>query len=89
MKTQFQTLPNGNVVLSFDHPIYGDRVTREFMCPVNGGYVKYWDGKDWKQICDGLMSSGNTLRSPSRDQLPALLRREYRKMVNRHRREMA
>jgi hypothetical protein len=57
------------------------RRTRRFTCPSDGGYVvELLPSGDTTQVCDLLAHRGPTLISASRDALPDLIRREYRKM---------
>lgn len=82
MKMKLTIDAAGFVTLEYDENSYwgeGDRVSRVFMCPPDGGYVREMvDGK-WVQVCDRLAHLGSTL-SCSRDALPDLIRREYRAM---------
>ena len=82
-KMQLTTDSMGRVTLSYDAE--GERVTREFTCPVDGGYVR--EGGDLKQVCDGLDSRGSTLRSDSIYTLADVIRREYRSMRSSEKRE--
>ncbi len=57
------------------------RVTRNFWCPSNGGYIYERDTKTWqnRQVCDGLESLGNTLWIKNPGDLIEVIRREWRK----------
>ena len=58
------------------------RKTRTFSCPRDGGYVIEHIGRgNTAQVCERLASRGSTLHCSSIDNLPALIRREYRAMV--------
>ena len=58
------------------------RKTRTFSCPRDGGYVIEHIGRgNTAQVCERLSSRGSTLHCSSSDNLPALIRREYRAMV--------
>jgi hypothetical protein len=80
MKTKFILL-NGAVSISYDDQ--GVRVNREFICPIEGGYVRERVGNDfgngYRQVCRKLSTRGDTLMS-TRDSLLADIRREYRAM---------
>ncbi len=78
MKMQL-TATSNRVALEYDDAYEGRRVTREFMVPHNGGYVREWIGNDWTQVCDRLAHRGSTLMC-AEGKLPALIRSEYRKM---------
>ena len=81
MKTKFTTDCAGRVTVSYDDAITGNRVTREFTCPTDGGYVRErMSNGDWTQVCDGLAHRGNTLAAASREKLISLIRSEYRVM---------
>jgi len=73
------TVDNGNVTLAYDVEDYDGvtRVERTFVCPADGGYVREYRDGDWKQVCDRLDHMGSTLYCSSRDNLPAMIRREY------------
>ena len=71
------------VEMSYDHPLTGDRITRTFHCPRNGGYVREGD----KQVCAYLSSMGYTLRVDDETELLPLIRREWRKAQAAERRE--
>jgi len=60
---------------------FGEQVEWAFFAPIGGGYVRQRtsDGRN-PQVCDGLASTGNTLRWDGREPLAALIRREARKM---------
>lgn len=62
---------------------------REFSCSLDGGYVwEIFDHGDRKQVCDELAYTGNTLYCPhDRDHLIGIIRREYRAMRRREKRE--
>lgn len=77
MKASIKVLSNGNVELSYDSPLTGERETEVYTCPKNGGYVRTKMGS---QICDGLSNRGNTLTCSSNgEELAKLIRKEYRK----------
>lgn len=82
-KTSITTDWTGRVTISYDDRYSGERVTREFSCPVDGGYVRDQDGK---QVCERLCSLGSTLWA-SRAELAAVIRREYRAMRRAEARE--
>ncbi len=90
MKMRLTTNASGTVTLSYDgegwdyEPV---RVSREFRCPTDGGYVREWTGTRWVQVCDRLVHMGSTLSCRSREALPDLIRREYRAMRREERRE--
>ena len=83
MKTSIKI--NGNIVaLSYDGQDWDGnttRITRKFMVPAGGGYIREWDAdrKEWRQVCDGLSSRGNTLHTNNGDidNLLAIIRREW------------
>jgi hypothetical protein len=80
MKMILKTDEIGHVTLSYDDLILEKRVTRVFMCPLDGGYVREYRDNDWKQVCDKLSNMGQTLTAPSRAELPGVIRREYQAM---------
>jgi hypothetical protein len=85
-RTQITTDDYGYVTISYDHYYTGDRVTRTFFCPPDGGYVREsCDG--YPQVCERLASMGNTLLAGSRETLPKLIRREYQAMRAAEKRE--
>jgi hypothetical protein len=83
-KTTINADSTGNVTISYID-IFGERVTREFTCPVAGGYVREGD----RQVCERLSNMGNTLRCGQRSDLINLIRREYRAMRAAEKREAA
>lgn len=79
-KMQITADDSGRVTLSYDGDD-GERVTRAFTCPIDGGYVReYKAGGDLKQVCDKLYSHGSTLMASNRSSLADLIRREYKAM---------
>lgn len=83
MRAKFAADQTYRVTLEYDGDDYfGEpkRVSRTFSCPMNGGYVLEFDGRDWKQVCDRLSSTGSTLHCSSRSNLLAMIRREYKAM---------
>jgi hypothetical protein len=79
----------GYVKLTY-HDTYSDEpLSRVFICPAEGGYVREWRRGDLTQVCDRLARMGPTLRCSSRADLPALIRREYRAMRRRDARATA
>ena len=82
----------GYVTLEYDDTDYLDdttRVSRVFICPLEGGYVRELIGGEWKQVCDKLARMGSTLSCSSRERLAALIRREYGAMRRAEKRAMA
>lgn len=83
------TTSNGTVCLR-DEDYMGDEIVREFWVPSNGGYVRKIDdqhpGTLGQQVCERLASLGSTLHC-SPDGLEAVIRREYRRMVDAAKRE--
>ena len=88
MKMTLKTDEIGHVTLSYDDLILEKRVTRVFMCPLDGGYVREYRDNDWKQVCDKLSNMGQTLRASSRAELPGVIRREYQAMRRRDFRDL-
>lgn len=81
MRTTITTTSCGDVVLSYDDFITGDRHTRTFFCPSGGGYVREEDSyRNNPQVCDGLSRRGPTLMASSDADLIRVIRREYRRM---------
>ena len=80
MKTKFETDGTGRVTIHYDD-FCGRRITREFTCSPDGGYVQelQYDGGT-TQPCEGLAPTGATLIANSRETLIDIIRREYRKM---------
>lgn len=63
--------------------VYGNRVSRDFFAPEDGGHVKY-DWSNPRQICEGLAAQGPTLTWHPSEKTPtlgALLRREHRRYL--------
>lgn len=92
MKARITADSMGYVTLSYDDTDYFDdatRITRVFVCPPDGGYVREQINGEWKQVCDGLSSMGSTLSCSSREKLADLIRREYRAMRRAEKREAA
>jgi hypothetical protein len=92
MKAKFEIDQIGRVTLSYDSEDWDGetiRVTREFTCPPDGGYVRERRDGDWKQVCDKLAAMGSTLMCSSREKLAELIRREYRAMRRAEKREAA
>jgi hypothetical protein len=93
MNAKITTDSIGYVTLSYD--LYTDyledtvRVTRVFVCPPDGGYVREQINGEWKQVCDRLACMGSTLSCSSRERLAELIRREYRAMRRAEKRAMA
>lgn len=93
MKTSIKI--DGNIVaLSYDGQDWDGnttRITREFMVPAGGGYIREWDAKrkDWQQVCDGLSNRGNTLHTHngSMANLLAIIRYEWRAARRQAKRE--
>jgi hypothetical protein len=73
------TAERGIVTLEYDDFLEG-RVTREFFCPIDGGYVREIVGSDAKQVCERLSRTGGTLTASSRTSLIDVIRREYKAM---------
>ena len=82
MRAKFTTNKFGYVTLSYDIEDYDGvrRVERIFICPADGGYVREHRHGGWKQVCDHLSYMGSTLFCPRRDDLPAMIHREYQTM---------
>ncbi len=79
--TTIKLTESGTVVLSYVDGL-GDAQRDEFMVPHGGGYVRRWDGRrsEWTQVFGGIGSyTGQALECGSREQLPALIRREWRR----------
>lgn len=77
-KTKFTINRDGSVTVEYSCHMTEVRVSRTFLCPPNGGYVREKGGG--RQVCTALDFTGPALVSPSRAELPALIRREYRRM---------
>jgi hypothetical protein len=89
MKASLTTDSIGRVTLSYDD-FEGTRVSREFSCPPDGGYVIERRGNgEWKQVCERLDSMGVTLMASSRDELPDVIRKAYKAMRNDQKRYAA
>lgn len=68
-----------------------DGHTRIFWVPDSGGYVREVTdpsrpGQLGWQVCDGLARMGSTLYLAHAERLPALIRRERKRMMNYERR---
>ena len=82
MKTKITVNANRSVTVERDDIYSGERTQRTyFVGAATGlGYVHYYTANGGTfQICEGMCSTGNTLMA-SRDSLPAVLRRELRKL---------
>jgi hypothetical protein len=79
----------GRVTLTYTDPIDDVRRERTFVAPEAGGYIRELrrDGSS-TQPCGALASTGDTLIG-SRADLPAIIRREYRRMRREYRRAFA
>jgi hypothetical protein len=75
--------PSGHVEIAYDDALYGQgRVTRRFSTPgrLRPGYViEHLGNGRTSQVCERLAGTGSTL-SCTVDQLPDVIRREYRAM---------
>lgn len=94
MKTKFSVDESGRVTIEYDDAFHWsgetERVTRTFICPHNGGYVREkMSNGNWEQVCESLAGTGNTLSCASRAQLIELIRAEYRAMRREEKRETA
>ena len=88
MKTTI-TVRDNNVTVSRENPFTGERETTTYFAPHNGGYVRIRDRAGrYPQVCSGLSSTGSTLSVSSADELPAVIRRELRRLVAAERREL-
>lgn len=90
MKMRLSIDKVGNVIISYDNGDWysdGERLTREFTCPPDGGYVLERRKGNWKRVCDRLSYTGRLLSCRSREALPDLIRREYRAMRREERSE--
>jgi hypothetical protein len=80
MKAKITVESNGSVTLEHDD-LYGngERQSTNYFVPSNGGYVRvHCANGNHYQVCDKLSNRGNTLSS-TRENLPALIRAEWRK----------
>ena len=63
-------------------------VTLDLFAPIDGGYVKFDDGRQFPQVCEMLYGSGDTLVwYPRSGPLSALVRREWRRRRASERRD--
>jgi len=70
----------GWVTISYTEPATGERVTRTFRAPAGReGYVWENTHRCQQQVCEELAGTGTTLIA-SAETLPAVIRREYRRM---------
>jgi hypothetical protein len=81
-------LPSGAVELEYSDGLTGARVQRLYTCPDRGGYVHEEYAGGWRQTCERLSSTGITLEASSREALPELIRREYKRMKANEKRRM-
>ena len=81
----------GRVTIQYDVEVWDgkvDRISREFTCPPYGGYVQeLTDDGGRVQTCEKLARTGTTLIAVSREGLPDLIRREYRRKARAARAE--
>ena len=97
MKAKFTTNPHHpSVTVEFDteSPDFDNyetiRKTRTFSCPRTGGYVvEHLGNGNTTQVCERLSSRGSTLHCSNSDNLPALIRREYRAMMRANKQDCA
>lgn len=80
IKMRLTTDEHGRVTIRYEGEA-GGAVERTFIAPMDGGYVRELrpDGST-TQPCERLARLGNTLMVDRRENLPALIRREYRAM---------
>jgi hypothetical protein len=88
MRTKITADLHGHVTLHGEDE-FGTIRTRRFSCPYGGGYVTEYDNETAaaRQVCEGLARTGVTLRSPSRDALIEVIRREHRRAKREWREE--
>jgi hypothetical protein len=86
MKTTITSDDQGYITISYDCAYTGERITRTFFCPINGGYVRE-SLHDYPQVCEQLAHHGSTLTCSSRGHLIDVIRREYRAMRRAEKRE--
>lgn len=74
------TEDRGDVVIGYYDDMEDRRIKRRFAAPLSRvGYVQEIDRNgDTHQVCEGLYSTGTTLRASS-DTLPSVIRREWRR----------
>ena len=88
MRTKI-TVEYNNVTVERDDPFSGERRIVTYFAPHAGGYVRIRDRDGhFPQVCEGLRGTGNTLRVSSAIELPALIRRELRRLIANERREL-
>lgn len=75
-KTTITQPQPGYVTLQYDGGVEG-LITRQFMVPRSGGFVREMRSGDWKQVCAGLSRTGPTLTATP-ETLLALIRKEWR-----------
>lgn len=84
MRTQIQQTGSNTVRISYETPLFGDLVTREFRVAFPHGYVRDEDGR---QVCAGLDRLGDTLEAYP-ETLIEVVRAEYRRMRRREAAEL-
>lgn len=63
------------------------RISTTYFCPSDGGYVRIHDAAGrYPQVCDGLSSTGSTLRCSDGNHLIDLIRRERRAGIRKEQR---
>ena len=77
----------GRVTIEYNDSIDDTRRTRTFLC--SGGYVYEYANGESTQVCDRLSRLGSTLKCGNKDELPALIRRQYKSMQAAHKRWIA
>lgn len=87
------TVDSRGVTVTRDDPFRGQRITTTYFAPhtVDGhaGYVRIRDSHgQYPQVCEILSGSGKTLMATPKS-LPAIIRRELRKLNAAEKREMA
>lgn len=82
MKTKITQINDNAVELEYDEVGTGERVVRVFTANRDGGYVRESidNGRDYKQICNGLQKYGETLYLACGNSLLDLIRKEYKAM---------
>lgn len=88
MKAKFTINTDLSITLEYDNDFSGTRNEATFFVPATGGYVRETTRSGAIQVCEKLSNRGVTLMCSSPLELPALIRREYRKMRAYEKRQM-
>jgi predicted ATP-grasp superfamily ATP-dependent carboligase len=79
MRTSFTINQDGTFTIKYQEFLTGDRITRHFWAPSDGGYIRELL-PNLRQTCANLGVSGSTLQCDSRKHCYQVLRNAYTAM---------